>query len=68
MPIDAAEEKRWREATSQVIFNKYAEAVKRVGGNAEALTRSFNTLVAKYEGQQKYVSGIDRYLARKAKG
>jgi len=36
-PLDPAEEKRWREATSQVIFNKYAEAVKRVGGNPEAL-------------------------------
>ncbi|NBS65852.1 MAG: hypothetical protein EBT33_16150 [Betaproteobacteria bacterium] len=67
-PLDPAEEKRWREATSQVIFNKYAEAVKRVGGNPEALTKSFNTLVAKHEAQRKYVTGIDRYLARKAKG
>ena len=67
-PLDPAEEKRWREATAQVVFNKYAEAVKRVGGNPEALTKSFNTLVAKYEAQRKYVTGIDRYLVRKAKG
>ena len=51
-----------------MIFNKYAEAVKRVGANAEPLTKSFNALVAKYEAQQKYVTGIDRYLARKARG
>ena len=51
-----------------MIFNKYADAVKRVGSNAEALTKSFNALIAKYEVQKKYVTGIDRYLARKARG
>lgn len=66
-PLDPAEEKRWRESTQEVIFKKYAEAVKRVGGNAEALTKSFNALVAKYEAQRKYVTGIDRYLAKKAR-
>ena len=37
VPIDAAEEKRWREATSQVIFNKYAEAAKRTEEHSEQL-------------------------------
>lgn len=64
-PLDPAEEKRWREQTSEVIMKKYSDAVARVGGNAQQLTSSFNALAAKYEKQHPYTTGIDRYLAKK---
>lgn len=63
--LDPAEEKRWRDLTSPVIMKKYSDAVSRVGGNAEQLTSSFNALARKYEAQHPYITGIERFLAKR---
>jgi TRAP-type C4-dicarboxylate transport system substrate-binding protein len=65
VPMDPAEEKRWREATNDVIVKKYNAQVARVGADGTALLASYTALVRKYEKEYPYVTGIDRFVARK---
>jgi hypothetical protein len=65
VPMDPAEEKRWREATNDVIVKKYNAQVARVGGDGTTLLASYTALVRKYEKEYPYVTGIDRFVARK---
>jgi len=67
VPMDAAEEKRWRDATNDVIVKKYLDKANRAGANGQALLDNYIVLVRQYETQYPYVTGIDRYLAKKGK-
>lgn len=63
--MDPVEEQRWREATQDMVYKKYADAAKKVGADGMALIEKYKQLVAKYEPQFPYQTGIDRYLASK---
>jgi TRAP-type transport system periplasmic protein len=67
VPMDAAEEKRWRDATNDAIVKKYLDKANRAGANGQALLDNYIVLVRQYETQYPYVTGIDRYLAKKGK-
>jgi len=67
VPMDAAEEKRWRDATNAAIVKKYLDKANRAGANGQALLDNYIVLVRQYETQYPYVTGIDRYLAKKGK-
>jgi TRAP-type C4-dicarboxylate transport system substrate-binding protein len=65
VPMDPAEEKRWREMSQEAINKKYIEKARRVGADGQALIDSYVALVRKYEKEYPYVTGIDRYMAKK---
>jgi TRAP-type C4-dicarboxylate transport system substrate-binding protein len=67
VPMDAAEAKKWRDATNAVIVKKYLDKANRAGANGQALLDNYIVLVRQYETQYPYVTGIDRYLAKKGK-
>lgn len=65
VPMDPAEEKRWREATNAVIVKKYLDKAAKNGADGQQLIDSYIALVRKYEKEYPYVTGIDRYMAKK---
>lgn len=65
--LDAAEEKRWRDATNEAVMKKYLDKAARNGANGQALADSYIALVRKYEKEYPYVTGVDRYMAKKGK-
>jgi len=67
VPMDAAEAKKWRDATNAVIVKKYLDKANRAGANGQVLLDNYIALVRQYETQYPYVTGIDRYLAKKGK-
>jgi TRAP-type C4-dicarboxylate transport system substrate-binding protein len=67
VPMDAAEAKKWRDATNDAIVKKYLDKANRAGANGQALLDNYIVLVRQYETQYPYVTGIDRYLAKKGK-
>ncbi len=67
VPMDPAEEKRWREATNDAIVKKYLDKAARNGADGKQLLDSYIALVRKYEKEYPYVTGIDRYMAKKGK-
>ena len=67
VPMDPAEEKRWRDATNAAVISKYLAKAARNGADGQQLVDSYISLVRKYEKEYPYVTGIDRYLAKKNK-
>lgn len=65
--MDAAEEKRWRDATNEAVLKKYLDKAARNGANGQQLVDSYIALVRKYEKEYPYVTGVDRYMAKKGK-
>lgn len=65
--LDAAEEKRWRDTTNEAVMKKYLDKAARNGANGQALADSYIALVRKYEKEYPYVTGVDRYMAKKGK-
>lgn len=65
--LDAAEAKRWRDATNDAVLKKYLDKAARNGANGQQLVDSYIALVRKYEKEYPYVTGIDRFLAKKGK-
>lgn len=65
--LDPAEEKRWRDATNAAVMKKYLDKAARNGANGQALVDSYIALVRKYEKEHPYVTGVDRYMAKKGK-
>ena len=65
--LDAAEAKRWRDATNEAVLKKYLDKAARNGANGQQLVDSYIALVRKYEKEYPYVTGIDRFLAKKGK-
>lgn len=67
VPMDPAEEKRWRDATNEAVIKKYLDKAARNGANGQQLIDSYISLVRQYEKEYPYVTGIDRFLAKKQK-
>jgi TRAP-type C4-dicarboxylate transport system substrate-binding protein len=65
--LDAAEAKRWRDATNEAVLKKYLDKAARNGANGQQLVDSYIALVRKYEKESPYVTGVDRFLAKKGK-
>jgi TRAP-type C4-dicarboxylate transport system substrate-binding protein len=65
--LDAAEAKRWRDATNEAVMKKYLDKAARNGANGQQLVDSYIALVRKYEKESPYVTGVDRFLAKKGK-
>jgi TRAP-type C4-dicarboxylate transport system substrate-binding protein len=65
--LDAAEAKRWRDATNEAVLKKYLDKAARNGANGQQLVDSYIALVRKYEKEYPYVTGVDRFLAKKGK-
>ncbi len=65
--LDAAEAKRWRDATNSAVLKKYLDKAARNGANGQQLVDSYIALVRKYEKEYPYVTGIDRFMAKKGK-
>ncbi len=65
--LDAAEAKRWRDATNEAVLKKYVDKAARNGANGQQLVDSYIALVRKYEKESPYVTGVDRFLAKKGK-
>lgn len=67
VPMDDAEAKKWRESTNDAIVKKYLDKAKAAGADGQALLDDYIALIRKYEAQSPYVTGIDRYFAKKGK-
>jgi len=65
--LDDAEAKRWRDATNEAVLKKYLDKAARNGANGQQLVDSYIALVRKYEKEYPYVTGVDRFLAKKGK-
>jgi TRAP-type C4-dicarboxylate transport system substrate-binding protein len=65
--LDDAEAKRWRDATNEAVLKKYLDKAARNGANGQQLVDSYIALVRKYEKESPYVTGVDRFLAKKGK-
>lgn len=67
VPMDDAEAKKWRESTNDAIVKKYLDKANAAGADGQALLDDYIALIRKYEAQSPYVTGIDRYFAKKGK-
>ncbi len=67
VPMDAAEAKKWRDATNDAVVKIYLDKASKAGVNGQALLDDYIALIRQYEAQYPYVTGIDRYLAKKGK-
>lgn len=67
VPMDPAEEKRWKDMTAAAITQKYLDKAKRAGADGQQLIDSYLSLIKKYEKEYPYVTGIDRYVSKKGK-
>lgn len=65
--LDDAEAKRWRDTTNEAVLKKYLDKAARNGANGQQLVDSYIALVRKYEKEYPYVTGVDRFLAKKGK-
>lgn len=65
--LDAAEAKRWSDATNEAVLKKYLDKAARNGADGQQLVDSYIALVRKYEKEYPYVTGVDRFFAKKGK-
>ena len=64
--ISDEEAARWKDAAAQAVWDKWIARVEGMGvADARGTFNQFRELIAKYEPTSTYVTGLDRYWARK---